>query len=155
MLAKYPPTALELLKIQGLGPKSIALLYQHYRVSTIDDLERVCREGKLRQLPRMGEKLEQKVLRAIESYKQSAFRFLMDFADHTATELCAYLAETPGVEKVTPAGSLRRGKETVGDLDLLVTGPDPIPALDRFEKYSRVREVLARGGNKSSAKVGQ
>ena len=154
MLARYPPTALELLKIQGLGPKSIALLYQHYRVSTIDDLERICREGKLRLLPRMGEKLEQKVLRSIESYRRSASRFLINFADRVASELAAYLAETPGVERVTPAGSLRRGKETIGDVDLLVTGPAPAPALERFAAFPRVKEILARGGNKTSASIG-
>src|SRR5689334_17559709 len=63
LLEKYPPTALELLKIQGLGPKSIALLFEHFRVSTIDDLERICNEQRLRTLPRMGAKLEEKVLR--------------------------------------------------------------------------------------------
>src|SRR5712692_10623379 len=124
LLEKYPPTALELLKIQGLGPKGIALLFEHYRVSTVDDLERICKEGKLRLLPRMGEKLEQKILRSIEQYRRSASRFLLDHADRLAAELCSYLKETPGVEEVTPAGSLRRGKETIGDLDLLVTGPD-------------------------------
>ena len=154
LLQKYPPTALELLKIQGLGPKGIAMLYQHYRVSTIDDLERLAREGKLRELPRMGEKLEQKILRSIEQYRRSASRFLIDHADRLAAELCAYLAETPGVEKVTPAGSLRRRKETIGDIDLLVTGSDPAPALERFLKFPKVREVLAKGENKASAKVG-
>ncbi|MBI3665151.1 MAG: DNA polymerase/3'-5' exonuclease PolX [Acidobacteria bacterium] len=154
LLEKYPPTALELLKIQGLGPKSIALLYEHYRVSTIDDLERICREGLLRQLPRMGEKLELKVLRSIELYKRSAGRFLLDYADRMAAELVAYLSQTPGVESVTPAGSLRRGKETIGDVDLLVTGPDPAPALARFVEYPRVGEVLAKGENKASAKIG-
>ncbi len=154
LLTKYPPTALELLKIQGLGPKSIALIYQHYRCSTIDDLERLAREGKLRLLPRMGEKLEQKVLRSIEQYRRSASRFLLDFADRIAQELVEYLAAVPGVDRVTPAGSLRRGRETVGDLDLLVTGPDPEPALDRLARHPRVREVLARGENKLSAKIG-
>jgi DNA polymerase (family 10) len=154
LLAKYPPTALELLKIQGLGPKSIALIYEHYRVSTIDDLERVAREGKLRQLPRMGEKLEQKVLRSIEQYRRSASRFLIDHADRMAAEISAYLAETPGLESVTPAGSLRRRKETIGDVDLLVTGPDPAAALERFVQFPKVREVLARGENKTSAKIG-
>ena len=154
LLQKYPPTALELLKIQGLGPKGISLLYEHYRISTIDDLERICREGKLRLLPRMGEKLEQKVLRSIEQYRRSAARLLLDHADRVASELCAYLAETPGVESITPAGSLRRRKETIGDVDLLVTGPDPAPALDRFVKFPRVREVLAHGENKTSAKIG-
>ncbi|HYM12879.1 MAG TPA: DNA polymerase/3'-5' exonuclease PolX, partial [Bryobacterales bacterium] len=154
LLAKYPPTALELLKIQGLGPKSIAVLYEHYRVSTIDDLERICREGKLRELPRMGEKLEQKVLRSIEQYRRSASRYLLDHADRVAAEIAAYLAETPGVEEVTPAGSLRRRKETIGDVDLLVTGPDPAPALERFIKFPKVREILAKGENKTSAKIG-
>ena len=92
LLEKYPPTALELLKIPGLGPKSIALLYDAYRVSTIDTLEQLCRDGKLRTLPRMGEKLEQKILRGIENYKRSAGRFLLNSVDRVATELVAYLS---------------------------------------------------------------
>ena len=154
LLTKYPPTALELLKIQGLGPKTIALLWEHYRVSTIDDLERICQEQKLRLLPRLGAKLEEKVLRSIAQYRRRSGRFLLSFADELASELVAYLAATPGVDKVTPAGSLRRGKETVGDLDLLVTGPAPEAALDRFVAYPRVSEVLGKGPNKASAKVG-
>jgi DNA polymerase (family X) len=154
LLERYPPTALELLKIQGLGPKSIALLIEHFRVSTIDDLERLCTEQKLRTLPRMGAKLEEKVLRSIQQYRSSAGRFLLPFARRMADELIEYLSTTPGVEKVTAAGSLRRGRETVGDLDLLVTGLDPSPALDRFVQFPRVHEVLGRGGNKASAKVG-
>lgn len=154
LLQKYPPTALEFLKIQGLGPKSIAVLFEHYRVSTIDDLERLCQEQKLRELPRMGAKLEEKVLRSIAQYRRSAGRFLLSFADQTAAELTAYLAEIPGVDKITAAGSLRRGRETVGDLDLLVTGPAATQALDRFIAHPKVSEVLARGGNKASATVG-
>ncbi len=154
MLEKYPPTALELLKIQGLGPKSIALLFAHYRVSTIDDLERICREQKLRVLPRMGAKLEEKVLRSISQYRQSAGRFLINFAAGMAAELTGYLGGQPGIDTITPAGSLRRGKETVGDLDLLVSGPDAVSVLDRFVAYPRVHEVLAKGANKASAKVG-
>src|SRR5690349_3107534 len=69
LLEKFPPTALELLKIQGLGPKSIALLIEHFRISTVDDLERICKEQKLRTLPRMGAKLEEKVLRSIQQYR--------------------------------------------------------------------------------------
>ena len=154
LLAKYPPTALELLKIQGLGPKSIAILIEHFRVSTIDDLERLCNEQKLRTIPRMGAKLEEKVLRSIQQYRTSAGRFLLPFAQRTVSELIEYLAETPGVERVTAAGSFRRGRETVGDLDLLVTGPNPSPALERFVKFARVHEVLGRGENKASARVG-
>lgn len=154
LLAKYPPTALELLKIQGLGPKTIALLWEHYRVSTIDDLERICREQKLRVLPRLGPKLEEKLLRSIAHYRQSAGRFLLNFADEVASQLKPYLEQTPGVERVTPAGSYRRGKETVGDLDVLVAGPGAAAALDRFAAFPGLSEMLAKGGNKASAKVG-
>src|SRR5579875_3108492 len=87
MLAKYPASALELLKIQGLGPKSIALLYEHHGVKTVDDLERICRAQKLRELPRMGAKLEEKVLRSIEAYRQTAGRFLLSYGARTSEEL--------------------------------------------------------------------
>src|SRR2546425_989162 len=124
-LLKYPPAALEFLKIQGLGPKGIAVLYEHFQITTMDELETLCREQKLRKLPRMGAKLEEKVLRSIKQYRRSAGRFLLSFAEQTAREIAGYLSELGGVEKITAAGSLRRGRETVGDLDLLVTGPSP------------------------------
>ena len=155
LLKKYPPTALELLKIGGLGPKSIAAIFHHFRVSTIDGLEQLCRDGKLRTLPRMGEKLEQKILRGIETYKRSAGRFLINFADRTAQQLIEYLSGIEGVDQITYAGSLRRGKETIGDVDLLVTGPRAIDALDRFVEYPGVIEVLVHGDTKASAIVGR
>ena len=155
MLEKYPPTALELLKISGLGPKGIAAIYHHFRVSTIDGLEQLCRDEKLRALPRMGEKLEQKILRGIESYKRSAGQFLINFADRTAADLIDYLRTTEGVDKITSAGSLRRGKETIGDVDLIATGPRAIDALDRFVEHPAVAEVLAHGDTKASAAVGR
>ncbi|MGH9630681.1 MAG: DNA polymerase/3'-5' exonuclease PolX [Bryobacteraceae bacterium] len=154
LLARYPPTSLELLKIQGLGPKSIALLFEHLRVSTIDDLERICLEQKLRGLPRMGAKLEEKVLRSIQQYRSRSGRYLLNYAAGVAADLAAFLSDLPGVERVTPAGSLRRGRETVGDLDLLVAGPGAAAALDRFVAYPKVHEVLGKGPNKASAKVG-
>src|SRR5215471_5644137 len=154
MLALYPPTALELLKIQGLGPKSIRVIWDQYRISTIDGLEKLCQEHKLRDLPRMGAKLEEKVLRSIASYRQRAGRFLLSFAAAVADELITDLAKVKGVNQVTPAGSLRRGKETVGDIDLLVTGPGAERALDAFVKHLKVHEVLGRGANKASVKFG-
>src|SRR5689334_11034877 len=123
MMALYPPTALELLKIQGLGPKSIRTIWETHRISTIDGLEKLCQEQKLRELPRMGAKLEEKVLRSIAGYRQRAGRFLLSFAQDVADELIADLKQVKGAERAIAAGSLRRGKETVGDLDLLVTGP--------------------------------
>jgi DNA polymerase (family 10) len=154
LLQKFPPTALEFLKIQGLGPKSIALILEHYRISTIDELERLAKEQKLRVLPRMGAKLEEKVLRSIAQYRAHSGRYLLSYAENMAEELAGVL-RGPGVDSITPAGSLRRGRETVGDLDLLVTGAEAGAALDRFAAYSRVEEVLGRGENKASAKVGR
>jgi DNA polymerase (family X) len=155
LLQKFPPAALEFLKIQGLGPKGIALIFEHYRITTMDELEQLCKEEKLRVLPRMGAKLEEKVLRSIAQYRLRTGRFLLSFAHDTAQELKRYLGELDGIENITAAGSLRRGKETVGDLDLLVTGPNAAAALDRFVAYPRVHEVLGRGPNKASAKVGR
>src|SRR5579864_8390472 len=154
LLKQYPPTILELLRIQGLGPKGIALLWEQHKVANIDDLERLCKEQKLRELPRMGAKLEEKVLRSIAQYRQRTGRFLLSFAQRVADELIEYLNAVPGVEKVTAAGSLRRAKETVGDLDLLVTGPGAADALEKFVVHPRVHEVLGKGPNKASIKFG-
>jgi DNA polymerase (family X) len=154
LLEKYPPTALEMLKIQGLGPKSIAQIIEHFRVTTLDGLERLCREHKLQELPRMGAKLEDKVLRSIASYRQSAGRFLLNYATEMAAELESYLGDVKGVAKVTHAGSLRRGRETVGDLDLLAVTAEPGAALEHFVKHPRVVEVLGRGENKASVRAG-
>ncbi len=151
-LEKYPPVALEFLKIQGLGPKGIAVLFEHHKITSMDELEKLCVEQKLRMLPRMGAKLEEKVLRSIEQYRRSSGRFLLGFAEQVSQDIIGYLSELDGVEKITAAGSLRRGRETVGDLDLLVTGPAAV--LDRFVTYPKVGEVLGRGENKASAKVG-
>jgi DNA polymerase (family X) len=154
MLAKYPASALELLKIQGLGPKSIALLYEHHGVKTVNDLERICREHKLRDLPRMGAKLEEKVLRSIVAYRKSAGRFLLSFGARIAGELSAEFAALPGIERVEPAGSLRRGRETIGDLDILVTGAGAAEALTRIVHHPKVQEVLGQGVNKASVSFG-
>ncbi len=152
LLEKYPAGALDLLKIQGLGPKSIRTLFETYRCATIDDLERLCREQKLRELPRMGAKLEEKVLRSIANYRQRAGRFLLSFAQGVADELVDYLRNDG--DRITPAGSLRRGRETVGDLDLLVTGPGAAQALEKFVAHPKVQEVLGRGANKASVHYG-
>jgi DNA polymerase (family 10) len=154
MLGKYPPSALELLKIQGLGPKSIALLYEHYRVSTVDQLERICLEHKLRDLPRMGAKLEEKVLRSIAQYRKSAGCFLLNFGDRTAQEIIGHLSKIEGLDQLIAAGSVRRGKETIGDVDLLVTGVNAPQALDAFVKLPNVTEILGKGENKASVKYG-
>jgi DNA polymerase (family 10) len=154
LLAQFPPTLLDLFKIQGLGPKGIALVYQHYKVATIDELERICQEQKLRELPRMGAKLEEKVLKSIAQYRQRTGRFLLSFGQKVAAELIPYLSETGGIEKIAAAGSLRRGKDTIGDLDLLVTGPGAADALERFVQHPKAHTVLGKGPNKASIQYG-
>jgi len=154
LLALYPPTILDLLKIQGLGPKGIALVYEHHKVASIDELERLCVEQKLRELPRMGAKLEEKVLKSIAQYRQRTGRFLLSFGKKSADELIPYLSEGGGLEKIEAAGSLRRGKDTIGDLDLLATGPGAADALERFVKHPKAHTVLGRGANKASIQYG-
>jgi DNA polymerase (family X) len=154
LLAQFPPTLLELFKIQGLGPKGIALVYEHHKVATIDELERICKEQKLRELPRMGAKLEEKVLKSIAQYRQRTGRFLLNFGQKVAGELIPYLSETGGIEKIAAAGSLRRGKDTIGDLDLLVTGPGAPAALERFTQHPKAHSILGKGPNKASIQYG-
>jgi DNA polymerase (family X) len=156
LLSKYHPSMLQLLKIQGLGPKTIAMIWSAYKVSDVDGVEKLAREGKIRELPRMGEKHEAKLLKAIEDYRRVSGRFLIDAAETEAEKLTEYVARFTGVEKITPAGSLRRGRETVGDLDILVTGPacnseeGRQKAIAYVAQYPSLIDVIARGDNKIS-----
>jgi DNA polymerase (family X) len=159
LLEKYRPTMLELLKIQGLGPKTIALIWDAYNVSDLAGVEELARVGKLRTLPRMGEKAEQKILKGIEEYRRISGRFHLDVADETAQKIMEYLSGTDGVDKITPAGSLRRGRETIGDLDLLVTGKAGTSGKERdalvakITAFPGILEVIAQGENKVSFKL--
>ena len=159
MLKKYRPSMLELLKISGLGPKTIALIWDAFQVCDVEGVAKLASEGKLRTLPRLSEKSEQKILKSIESYRQLTGRFHLDTADEIAKKMIALLEKLPGVEKVTPAGSLRRGRETVGDLDMLVTGNCCSNQLQRdhvieqIVSFPSILEVLAKGENKVSFKL--
>jgi DNA polymerase (family 10) len=159
LLQRYHPTMLDLLKIQGLGPKTIALIWSAYKISDVEGVEKLAREGKIRELPRMGEKQEQKLLKAIEDYRRIAGRFLLDVAETEGEKIISHLANFPGVEKVTPAGSLRRGRETVGDLDILVTGnaccddDERQKLTEHIIKLPGLMEIIARGDNKVSFRL--
>jgi len=159
LLKKYRPTILDLLKVQGLGPKTIALIWSAYQVCDVEGVEKLAREGKIRILPRMGEKQEQKLLKALEDYKRIGGRFLLDAAEQQAAAIAEHLRAFPGVEKVTPAGSLRRGRETVGDLDILVTGKacrddaQRQKLIDHLITLPALMEVIARGENKVSFRL--
>ncbi|MFL6445040.1 MAG: DNA polymerase/3'-5' exonuclease PolX [Candidatus Sulfotelmatobacter sp.] len=156
LLEKYHPSMLQLLKIQGLGPKTIALIWSAYQVCDVDGVAKLAREGKIRELPRMGEKHEAKLLKAIEDYRRIGGRFLIDSAEIECEKITAYVEKFPGIEKITPAGSLRRGRETVGDLDILVTGEACTAeegrqkAIAYVAQYPPLMDVIASGDNKIS-----
>jgi DNA polymerase (family X) len=159
LLEKYHPSMLELLKISGLGPKTIALIWDTFQICDVEGVGKLAREGKLRELPRLGEKQEQKILKSIEQYKKISGRYLLDEADRTAEKLIGHLKGLPGVDKITPAGSLRRGRDTVGDIDILVTGncctseAQRDAVMDRIVNFPGVMDTIARGENKISIKL--
>ena len=158
LLKKYPHTILDLLNLQSLGPKKVALLWKHFKAGTVADVEKLAREGKLRDLEGFGEKSEQNILKAVAVFQKASGRFRLDVAQQTADALCAHIEKLGrAIEGVQPAGSLRRSKETIGDLDLLVTMPeqhnkprDIAAASDHILAFPSIQQVLARGENKVS-----
>jgi DNA polymerase (family 10) len=158
LLKKYPDTLLHLLTLQSLGPKKVAFLWKTFKAGTVEAVEKLAIEGKLRDLAGFGEKSEQNILRAVEVFKKSAGRFHIDTAEDAAEKLLSHIrALGKPIESVVPAGSLRRGKETVGDLDLLVTlapgknSPKAIEAIsEHILKFPEIGQTLARGENKVS-----
>jgi len=158
LLKKYPATILDLLQLQSLGPKKVAFLWSHFKAATVSDLEKIAKEGKLRDLPGFGEKSEQNILKAIEVHKRATGRFLISDAEAAALAITEHIQKAgKTAASVTPAGSLRRGKETVGDLDLLVTLADGhtsqkhIDALaEHILKFPGIDQQLAHGENKVS-----
>ncbi len=160
LLKKYPLTMLELLTLQSLGPKKALILWREFKCCTVEQLEELAREGKLRDLAGFGEKTEQNILKAIEVYKKISGRFLIPIAEHETAKLIAYIQRYgKPIASITPAGSLRRWKETIGDLDLLLTlAPETQPKeLEAIKEhilgYGELEQVLARGENKVSFRV--
>ncbi len=152
-LKRIPGSLLDLLQLQSVGPQKVRLFYRELQVQTIDDLEAAAKAGRLRSLPKMDVKSEENILKAIEVFRRSAGRFRLDTATEAAEELTTYLREFKGVNEVTAAGSLRRGRETVGDLDLLVTGTDHAGIADHFSKLPEIAQILAKGEDKVSVKL--
>ena len=155
LLSKYKPSMLELLRLPGMGPKTVALIWTALAVSDIDALEEAAKAGHLNTLPRMGEKFTTKLLKGIEDHRKNSSRFRIDKAEEFATRISDLIRVFPGIDQITPAGSLRRGRETVGDLDLLVTGPACEPAVvsaavEHVANLPLIDKLLAKGQNKVS-----
>lgn len=150
---QVPPGLTELLKLEGLGPKKVKVLYEELGVDSIDRLEKAARAGKLRDLPGMGLKTEEKVLKSIENYRAGFGRFKLSVGFMYAQVLLEYLGKVPGVKRLDAAGSVRRCKETIGDLDILVICRPDCQVMDRFARYEEVKEVLSQGETKSSVRL--
>lgn len=151
--AQIPPSLITLLQLQNLGPKKIALFWRHLNITNLEELERAAREQRLRDLPGMGEKSEQKILQAIQEFRRRQGRFRLDDGIEISEALIQYLKSRASVKRISAAGSVRRRKETIGDLDLLLTCEVPEQAVEAFVRHPDVREVLARGETKVSVRL--
>ncbi len=147
---EIPPELIELTEVPGVGPKIARLLYEQLGIRTVEDLEKAVQEKKLRNLPRLGVKSEEKIAKGLEMYRRKTGRMLLGQALPLVESIVALLKERTGVSKISPAGSVRRMKETIGDIDILVAARNPRPIMDAFVTLPQVREVLARGDTKSS-----
>ena len=149
---ELPPAITELLKIPGLGPKRVKALYHDLDVQTLEQLYRAARDGRIRALPGFGEKTENNILQAIEAHANQTQRFKLAIAAQYAEALEKFLAAIPGVLKVTVAGSYRRMRETVGDLDILVTASEAAAGqvVQGFTTYDEVAEILSAGTTRAS-----
>ncbi|RME33862.1 MAG: hypothetical protein D6793_09240, partial [Thermoflexia bacterium] len=151
--AQVPEGVVEMLQIPDVGPRKAALFWKQLGITSIAELEEAARAGKLRTLPGMGVRSEEKVLAGIEALKRRSGRIPLGKAWDLARALLEPLWELPGVVQAAPAGSLRRMRETVGDLDLLVAAEDPEPIMARFRSLPQVAEVLLSGSTKTSIRT--
>ncbi len=158
LLTKYRPTMLELLKLPGMGPKTVSLLWDALQIENVEQLQTAIDEGRLEALPRFGGKLIEKLKRGVAEYRKNSGRFRLDQAETAAERLTLYLLQFDGIDRVEPAGSLRRGRDTIGDLDFLVTGPacaeDKVAAAVEYTAaYPPIADLLAKGQNKVSFRL--
>ena len=149
---EIPPSLVEMLRVEGLGPKRVKQIHEVLKVETLEQLTAVAREGKLRDLPGMGAKSEAKLLAAIEALSRHGdARVLLGVAWPIARQMLAELSQVPGVVQAAVGGSLRRMRDTIGDIDLLVAADSPDAIMDRFAALDNVESVAGRGPTKTNA----
>jgi len=147
---EVPPHLVEMLSIEGLGPKRIKILYEKLNVQSMEDLRRAAESGEILKLPGFGPTLVEKILKGIRLAKKAGKRFRIDIAKNYAEDLIKYLKEIEGIIHIDVAGSYRRKKETVGDLDILVTAKDWQKVTDHFVKYPQIKEIVSKGPTRST-----
>jgi DNA polymerase (family 10) len=150
---ELPPGVAELLRIPGLGPKRAMALHHELDVHTIEQLHRAAKDGRIRSLPGFGLKTEQRILETLDARVSKERRFKLAVAASYADALVAYLKQAPGVGAVEVAGSFRRARETVGDLDILATAARGDPVMDWFTRYDEVKEVLSKGATRATVRL--
>lgn len=151
--AQVPHSVLALLRVAGLGPKKAAALYKELGITSLDDLKKACEEHKVQALKGFGKKTEETILAGLALAATAEARTLWAEADDFVQAILEQLKSASGVERLAAAGSYRRGKETVGDLDFLVTAADAEPVMDRLEHFGAVSTILARGDTKMSVRL--
>jgi DNA polymerase (family 10) len=151
--AKFPPTITTLLRLPGLGPKRVKMLYDEIKVESIAALKQAARAGLIRELPGFGEKTEAAILEALAQHAEETTRFKLAIAAQYAEPLVAYLGKSRNVKQVVIAGSYRRFRETVGDLDILATTKGKSDVMERFVQYDEVREVMAHGETRATVRL--
>jgi DNA polymerase (family 10) len=154
LLAKTPESVLAILRVPGLGPKRAAQLYHDLNVATLDDLRAACESHKVQDLKGFGAKTEAAILQGLEIASEAGRRILWIQADEHVREILAHMNRCSAVEQIAPAGSYRRGKETVGDLDFLVVTRDVGAVMDHLAQFDRAASILARGDTKMSLRLG-
>jgi len=150
LLAATPPGLVEMLRIPGLGAKKVRVLHDELGVETVGELEYACKENRLVDLPGFGAKTQDNVLRGIRFFKRNIGRFLIDHARQAAEEIAGALQQDAKAHRCVIAGSLRRWRETIGDIDILCTTSDPAGTMDFFTSMNAVEHVSAHGETKSS-----
>jgi DNA polymerase (family 10) len=150
LLKEFPKGFIELMKTPGLGPKTAMLLYEKLKIDSREKLEKAAKAGKLRGLPGMGAKKEENILKGIELKKKVSGRHLLNDAWKHADTIVSALKKLKEIKEIVPAGSLRRWKETIGDIDILVIAEKSEKIMEAFTRLPQVGRVLAKGSTKSS-----